>query len=183
MSAHLELSWEIPASLPGILDVIVLSRVLMVMFFSFCEASIDLTLEFVSTQLLEQFLNKMCTYLLMILIKVLSLVLVWNWSLTWPLTQASRAILGSWTNEEPLELPGGQSPVLTYFKHSGNTEYYYLKQTIFPQHTYNCSLATSILSKNQSERREELNVLSIILCGSKGTNSLDLHLLDFCHDE
>ena len=39
-------------------------------------------------------------------------------SLTCPFTDISLAILGSWTKEEPLLVPGGTSPVVTYFRHS-----------------------------------------------------------------
>ena len=46
------------------------------------------------------------------------LVLTENASLTWPLTHDSFAIFGSWMKDFPALLPGGQSPVLTYFKHS-----------------------------------------------------------------
>ena len=67
------------------------------MFFNFCEASRDLVI-------------------VLTLIPLLALEL--NSSLTCPFTDISLAILGSWTKEDPLLVPGGTSPVVTYFRHS-----------------------------------------------------------------
>ena len=50
------------------------------------------------------------------------LALQLNSSLTWPFTDISFAILGSWMNEAPFPLPGGTSPVVTYFRHSESCE-------------------------------------------------------------
>ena len=47
-----------------------------------------------------------------------------NWSFTWPLTDISLAIFGSWTKDCPRLLPGGTSPVVTYLRHSKEVTFY-----------------------------------------------------------
>ena len=56
--------------------------------------------------------------LVMVLTLIPLFALELNSSLTWPFTDISLAIFGSWTKEEPLPVPGGTSPVVTYFRHS-----------------------------------------------------------------
>ena len=126
------------------------------MFFNFCEASRDLVI-------------------VLTLIPLLALEL--NSSLTCPFTDISLAILGSWTKEDPLLVPGGTSPVVTYFRHSKTDRRLLLEdlcEVMTGDVTYDSSFTTTVLTQNESQRGGELDVLPVVLGGSEGADTLDL---------
>ena len=47
--------------------------------------------------------------------------------------------------------------------------------------TNNCSFPTTILTQDESDWTEEHHVLFVIISGTKGTNSSDLHLVHGGH--
>ena len=109
------------------------------------------------------------------LIPLLALEL--NSSLTCPFTDISLAILGSWTKDDPLLVPGGTSPVVTYFRHSKTDRRLLLEdlcEVMTGDVTYDSSFTTTVLTQNESQRGGELDVLPVVLGGSEGADTLDL---------
>ena len=69
--------------------------------------------------------------------------------------------------------------MVTYFRHSKNVELRLLVNKI--DLTYDCCFPAAVLSQDESQGREELNVLSEIVARAEGPDPLNLHFLDLRH--
>ena len=76
-------------------------------------------------------------------------------------------------------MPGGTSPVVTYFRHSKTDRRLLLEDLceVIDRRgdvTYDSSFTTTVLTQNESQRGGELDVLPVVLGGSEGADTLDL---------
>ena len=74
-------------------------------------------------------------------------------------------------------MPGGTSPVVTYFRHSKYNRRW-LQEDLFGviecYVTYDGCFTTTVLTQNESEGGGELDVLPVLLGRPEGADTLDL---------
>ena len=71
-------------------------------------------------------------------------------------------------------VPGGTSPVVTYFRHSKSDRRLLLEDLCEDDVTYDGGFTAPVLTQNESQRGGELDVLSVLLGRTEGADTLDL---------